>query len=95
MNIAIDEHTVWTTALKADRLLNRLPTEQIAHLGDGFDWDITDADVVVARRYLLGARVQAVVLGREIAKMVAAPSTSAFERAIISEHPTVHHLIAG
>lgn len=89
MNIAIDEHSVWTTATKADRLLNRLPTEQIAHLGDGFEWDITDADVVIARRYLLGARVQAVVLGREIAKMVATPD------AIISEHPTLRQLVAG
>lgn len=87
MNIVIDEHSVWTTSLKADRLLNRLPSEQIAHLGDGFEWEITDADVVVARRYLIGARVQAIVLGREIAKMTAAPD------AIVSEHPALRHLV--
>ncbi|RWZ68235.1 hypothetical protein ELQ92_03120 [Labedella populi] len=81
MNIVIDEYSVWTTALKADRLLNRLPAEQIAHLGDGFAWDITDEDVIVARRYLVGARVQAVVLGREIARMVAAPE------GVLLEHP--------
>jgi hypothetical protein len=89
MNIVIDEHSAWTTATKADRLLNRLPAEQIAHLGDGFDWDITDADVVVARRYLVGARVQAIVLGREIAKMVASPE------AIVSAHPVLRQLIPG
>lgn len=89
MNIVIDEHSVWTTATKADRLLNRLPAEQIAHLGDGFDWDITDADVVVARRYLVGARVQAIVLGREIAKMVASPE------AIVSAHPVLRQLLPG
>jgi hypothetical protein len=89
MNIAIDDYSVWTAATKADRLLNRLPAEQIAHLGDGFEWEITDADVLVARRYLIGARVQAIVLGREIAKMVASPD------AIISEHPTLRQLVAG
>ena len=89
MNIAIDEHRVWTTALKADRLLNRLPAEQIAHLGDGFDWEISDDDVVVARRYLIGARVQAIVIGREIAKMVASPD------AIVSAHPVLRQLIPG
>lgn len=86
MDIAIDEYSVWTTALKADRLLNRLPAEQIAHLGDGFEWDITDADVIVARRYLIGARVQAVVLGREIARMVAVPD------GVLLEHPTLRDL---
>jgi hypothetical protein len=89
MNIAIDEHSVWTAALKADRLLNRLPAEQIAHLGDGFDWEISDADVVVARRYLIGARVQAIAIGREIARMVASPD------AIITDHPALRPLVAG
>lgn len=81
MNIVIDEHSVWTTALKADRLLNRLPVERIAHLGDGFDWRVNDTDVVVARRYLVGARVHAIVLGRDLASIVVPD-------AIVSPHPT-------
>jgi hypothetical protein len=82
MNIAVDEYSVWTTALKADRLLNRLPAEQIAHLGDGFEWDVTEADVVIAHRYLVGARVRAITLGREIARMATVPD------GVLLEHPT-------
>lgn len=69
----VEDHSVWTATMKADRLLNRLPAELIAHLGDGFGWDVTDQDVAVARRHLVGDRVQAIVLGREIARMVSAP----------------------
>lgn len=86
MNIVVDEYSVWTTALKADRLLNRLPTEQIAHLGDGFEWDVTEADVVIARRYLVGARVRAITLGREITRMATAPE------GVLLEHPTLRDL---
>ncbi len=86
MNIVIDEYSVWTTALKADRLLNRLPAEQIAHLGDGFGWDITDADVVIARRHLIGARVEAIVLGREITRMTALVGGDVIELPTLTGH---------
>ncbi|RWZ53020.1 hypothetical protein ELQ90_03575 [Labedella phragmitis] len=86
MNILVDECSVWTTALKADRLLNRLPAEQIAHLGDGFEWDVTESDVAIARRYLIGARVRAIALGREIARMATAPD------GVLLEHPTLKAL---
>jgi hypothetical protein len=86
MNIVVDEYSVWTTALKADRLLNRLTAEQIAHLGDGFGWDVTEADVVIARRYLIGARVRAIMLGREISRMATLPD------GVLLEHPTLRNL---
>ncbi|PSL37920.1 hypothetical protein CLV49_1528 [Labedella gwakjiensis] len=67
----IDEDTIWETVQKADRLLNRLPAEQIAYLGDGFPWAVTEDDVVIARRSLKGARVGAIQLGFEIAQLAA------------------------
>lgn len=67
----IDEDTIWETVQKADRLLNRLPVEQIAYLGDDFPWDVTENDVAIARRSLKGARVGAIQLGFEIAQLTA------------------------
>ena len=67
------EHTTdqdaWIVTKKADRLLNRLPVDQIAHLGDGFGWAVTSDDVAIARRLLTGARLQALLLGYEIAQL--------------------------
>jgi hypothetical protein len=65
----IDEDTLWETIQKADRLLNRLPAEQIAYLGDDFPWDVTEDDVAIARRSLKGARAAAIMLGAEIAQL--------------------------
>jgi hypothetical protein len=67
----IDEDTIWETIQKADRLLNRLPAEQIAYLGDGFPWEVTEDDVAIARRNLKGARAGAIMLGFEIAQLSA------------------------
>lgn len=65
----IDEDRLWETIQKADRLLNRLPAEQIAYLGDDFPWDVTEDDVAIARRSLKGPRGAAVLLGFEIAQL--------------------------
>jgi hypothetical protein len=70
----IDEDTIWETVQKADRLLNRLPAEQIAYLGDDFPWAVTEDDVAIARRSLKGARIGAIQLGFEIAQLAARES---------------------
>ena len=72
----IDEDTIWETVQKADRLLNRLPVEQISYLGDDFPWSVTEDDVAIARRSLKGARVGAIMLGFEIAQLTAREDTA-------------------
>jgi hypothetical protein len=65
----IDDEATWLCTLKADRLLGLLPAAQIAHLGDSFPWAVTDADVGVARTYLVGTRLRAIEIGRRIAEL--------------------------
>lgn len=60
---------LWTTVQKADRLLNRLPAETIGYLGDDFPWQVDDDDVRVARESLSGARLGAILVGRELARV--------------------------
>lgn len=56
----------WELEMKADRILCRLPGEQIAYLGDGFPWVVTAADLQNA--YLVApVRKAALRLGREAA----------------------------
>ncbi len=69
MTALIDDEATWLCTMKADRLLGLLPTEQIAHLGDGFPWSVTDDDVRVARTHLVGVRVRVIELGRRIAEL--------------------------
>lgn len=64
-----DDEAAWLATVKADRILGVLPAAQIAHLGDGFPWAVTDDDVVVARAHLVGARVGAIEVGRRIARL--------------------------
>jgi len=65
----VTNHNLWIATKKADRLLDRLPCEQIAYLGDGFGWAVSSDDVTVARRLLTGERLQALLLGYEIAQL--------------------------
>jgi hypothetical protein len=60
---------LWTTVQKADRLLNRLPAETIGYLGDDFPWQVDDDDVRLARESFSGARLGAILLGRELARV--------------------------
>lgn len=69
MNNQATNEELWIATMRADRLLNRLPAEQIAYLGDDFGWTVTSDDVAVARRLLTGARLQAILLGYEIAQL--------------------------
>lgn len=63
---------LWATVQKADRLLNRLPAETIGYLGDDFPWRVDDEDVRLARESFSGARLGAILLGRELARVGAA-----------------------
>jgi hypothetical protein len=65
----IDDEATWQCVMKADRILGHLSAHEIAHLGNDFPWAVTDDDVAVARTHLLGARVEAIELGRRIARL--------------------------
>lgn len=63
----INDEATWLCVMKADRILGILPTRQIAYLGDDFPWAVTAEDVGVARTHLLGPRLHAIELGRQLA----------------------------
>lgn len=65
----IDDEATWLCMMKADRLLGVLPTAQIALLGDGFPWTVTDDDVRIARTHLVGVRLDAILVGRRLADL--------------------------
>jgi hypothetical protein len=69
VRILTDDEATWECAMKADRLLGVLPTQQIAYLGDGFPWEVTERDVQVARTHLIGPRFHAIMVGRELAHL--------------------------
>lgn len=66
----VDLDALWETEQKADRLLCRLPAETIGYLGDDFPWAVTDEDVRIARAALDGDRLGAILLGRELARVI-------------------------
>lgn len=66
----IDADALWEAEQKADRLLCRLPAETIGYLGDDFPWAIGDEDVRIARLAFDGVRLGAILLGRELARVI-------------------------
>jgi hypothetical protein len=80
----INDEATWQVVMKADRILGVLPTREIAYLGDGFPWAVTDEDVAVARTHLVGARVQAIEMGRRLARL-AEDDEAAAERSPLSD----------
>lgn len=35
----------WELEMKADRILCRISVDQLAYLGDGFPWEVSDEDI--------------------------------------------------
>ncbi|PSL38263.1 hypothetical protein CLV49_1880 [Labedella gwakjiensis] len=68
--VDVDFDALWETEQKADRLLCRLPAETIGYLGDDFPWAVTDEDVRIARLALSSERLGAILLGRELARVI-------------------------
>lgn len=65
---------VWIATMKADALLGRISDEYRVQLGATFDWEVSDADLRVARASLSTQRIEALTRRHADTRPVAAPT---------------------